>query len=266
MSSGFRIGRWAGLAALLALAACDLGRAPEQGNGPAPAPPPGNELVETDAKAPPAEPELDRESLLIAAVRARSAAAIGTDAREVQRALDGRRFTFRIRLGCTLAQSETDEGVARYDPALRRVVLTVAPDLTDDDPVAAAMAGDDFEASEGFWIRDPWLLAPHCAAGQAGAPPVGIAQFFTADEPRAARRSGRPYEAREEFREGEAPEAGDWELVFTGRLQRLGDGRVIQCRESVPGTPPACIISARFDLVEIVNRRRGSRLAEWRAG
>ncbi len=264
MSLRISIARWAGLSALLALTACEIGTAPEAGNG-LQAPPPANLQNQAIAAPPPPEPLLDREALLIAAIRARSAAATGVDDRESQAPLDGRRFSFRIPLGCDLVEGAAADGAARHDPTTRRVALSVAAELTAEHPLAKAIAGDTFEAVEGFWIADPWLLAPHCGPGDAGAAPIGIAQFFTAEDPRGGRRSGRPYEAREDYREGETPAAGDWELVLAGRLRKIGE-RVFHCQVSADGAPPACIISARFDQVEIVNRRTGARLAEWRAG
>lgn len=216
-------------------------------------------------------PPADRAELLLAAFKARSAAATGQDDREEQGALDGRPFSFRIRLGCGLdaggaERADGSRADAEFNAETRRVSLSALPDLNAETPVAAAIAGDAFEAVEGFWIADPWLLAAHCAAAGASAGPVGIAQFFTADEPRTMRREGRPYQAREQLPEGSAPEAGSWELVLTGRLTKIGDGRVVQCRAENPGAPPACIISVRFDRVEIVNHRTGGQLAQWRAG
>lgn len=211
------------------------------------------------------EPPMDRAALLTAVFKARSAAATGSDDMAEQAALDGKTFTFRVRLGCTLQAPGTADAAATWDPETRRVELSARRDLTIADPVAAAIAGDAFEAVEGFWVPDAWVLAPHCGNRGPGGANVAIAQFFTADDPRTARQEGRPYRAREELPEGATPEAGSWDLVVHGRLNKIGDGRVIVCREPTPGAAPACIVSARFDRVEIVNHRTSTQLAEWRA-
>lgn len=239
----------------------------------------------------PEEP-LDREAVLMAAIGARSAAATGSDDKAAQAQLDGKRFEFRIALGCTFASAGEKGASATYDAERRRVELSVRPDALLADPaVAAAAAG--FEAAEGFWIADPWLLAAHCAGAApqpapatgetaAAAPATGtgtpappearpggvaLVQFFTADEPRTERRGGRPYEAGETLAEGSpAPAPGSWELVLSGRLQALGDGRVVACQAAGPGAPPACVVSVRFDRVAIEKRPSGERLAEWGGG
>jgi len=255
--------RYAVPPALLLLAACEM--RPFQPPQNEAEPPPAN--IATPAPAPTAaapEPLLDREAILVAAIRARSAAMTGADDRAAQAALDGRRFAFRIRLGCGLSQAP--DAPVRFDPATRRVELNIVPDLTAESPVAAAIVADGYEAVEGFWVADPWVLTPHCGSGASAAVPVGIAQFFSAEEPRTARRDGRPYQARQDFAGGGLPGPGDWELVLTGRLARLADGRAIQCRAPNPEQGPVCIVSVRFDQVEMSTRHSGLQLAQWRSG
>ena len=227
----------------------------------APVPAPG---IELGPQAP-----LDRERLLMLVYRARSAAAAGTDDREVQAAFDGTRFTFRIRLGCTFDPASPPGSLtARFDRQARRVELSAAPDIDLDQPVVAQVAGSGFEAAEGLWVPQPWLLEPACTTVQTGqAPSVGLVQFFTADDARTSRRQGRAYVAREELPEdASAPVTGSWDLVLSGRLQKLPDERVIECRSAQPGAAPACIVSVRFDSVAIENIGTGARLAEWRGG
>jgi hypothetical protein len=240
---------------------------------------------ETADKAPIALPQperpLDREGVLIAAIRARSAAAAGADDRAAQAELDGKRFEFRIVLGCNLAAAGQAGADAIYDAERRRVELSVRPDAALTDPAVAAAAAGGYEAAEGFWIAEPWLLVPHCVGA---APPVGtgpapadgeaaamraggvaLVQYFTPAEPRSQRRNGRPYAAGQTLAEGSAaPEPGSWQLVLSGRLQALGQsGKVIACQPVGPGAAPACTISVRFDRVAIEKRTSGERLAEW---
>jgi hypothetical protein len=160
----------------------------------------------------------------------------------------------------------------------------------------AAIAGDAFEAAEGFWVPRPWLLQPGCPvvppptapaqpaeAGTAKNPPseaakakvapqpvaqqrVGIAQFFSDTDSRTLRRDGRPYEATKVLEIGQAPSAQGYDLVLSGRLKRLPNGRVIRCRVERPDLPPQCIVSASFDRVWIERPDTKESLAEWNAG
>jgi hypothetical protein len=157
------------LAVLIGLSACEA--AQRGGNEAAPAAPVENAA----APGPLAEPDrpLDRSAVLLAVVRARSAAAAGSDDAALQRELDGRRFEFRIRLGCTLAGPSTAGAQAVYDPEKRQVELSVGPDLTLASPLLAAAAAGQFEAAEGFAVAEPWLLVPHCIGG-AAAPVVPV--------------------------------------------------------------------------------------------
>jgi hypothetical protein len=214
------------------------------------------------------EPALDREALLLAAVRARSAAATGTDDREAQAALDRRRFEFRIRIGCNIfAPGAPESAEARYDAEGRRVLLRVAPDVSADRAAVAGIAGEGVEAVEGFWVPRPWLLTPSCAGAAPGASQIGLAQFFTAQDSRTARRDGRAYEIAAPLPEGAtAPAAGSWDLVLRGRLRKWGGDRVIVCRPASEGAVPACLISVQFDDVSIEETGSGRSLGNWGRG
>lgn len=266
---------------LPALNGCE--RAPPQQNA--------QPAVENKAAPPPIslpapEPPLQREALLLAVVRARSAAAAGTDDRAAQAELDGKRFELRLRFCGIAAPPLEAEAEARralapakandsdaapagltgaYAPEDRRIALRAAPNLTLGEAAAASLAADAYEGVEGFWIPHPWLLTPGCPDTAAGERSVGIAQFFTADQSRAGRRDGRAYEARQTLPEGAAPDGMAWDLVLRGRLRPLRDGRVILC-VPVPGGMPACILSAEFERVTIENATSGEQLAEWGRG
>ena len=211
---------------------------------------------------------LNREALLLAVIRARSAAATGVDDRPAQRQLDRHRFEFRIRLGCNiLAPGAPDNVEARYDEETRRVLLRAAPDLSLESPIVAAVAGEGGEAVEGFWIRDSWILTPSCAVTSSGAPEIGIAQFFTAQDARTEQRDGRAYEIAAPLAEDAAtPTAGSWDLVLSGRLRKWGDGRVILCRPAGEGARPTCIISVEFDNFSVVDVATNRPIASWRRG
>jgi len=95
---------------------------------------------------------------------------------------------------------------------------------------------------------------------------VGIAQFFSETDSRTLRRDGRPYEATKSLAEGQAPSPQGYDLVLSGRLKRLPDGRVIACRVEQAEQPPQCIVSADFDRVWIERPDTKETIAEWSAG
>lgn len=218
---------------------------------------------------PPAPLMLDRQALLIEAFKARSAAATGDAVSGEQEELDNRRFTFRIRLACSFAPKGSD-GMreAVFDAEARRVSLSIAPDISLDIPFVAGTAGEGVEAAEGFWVRRPWLLTPSCAGdGEQAAREIGLVQYYSAEEPRTARRGGRPYEATVTLAEGtEATAPGSWDLVLAGRLRKRPDGRVISCRPPAEGAVPACLVSVEFENVAIEEVATGAIVARWERG
>ena len=266
------------LAGLAVLAGC-RGSEPAE---PAPTPSPTAALPQL----PQAEPPLDRRALLLAVGQAASDFALGRDDLERQRRLHGRRFEVALRFGC-----EGDESASRqwtFDERTRVLRLNVDPDVTARTPAVAALGFEEFEAVEGFWIRQPWLLEAGCPArpappaaadeeeeGETGdepqepsaepAPYIGLAHFFTAQDSRTQRREGRGYRATVRLGPDEAPSASGYVLVLSGRFDRLPDGRAIACTPSGGGGPPACIVSVTFDHVRL-RRPDGVQLAEWSRG
>ncbi len=107
--------------------------------------------------------------------------------------------------------------------------------------------------------------------GEAPAAPaalsrsVGIAQFFTATGPRTLRRSGRPYQATKRLQAGEEP-TGGFDLVISGRLAPLPDGRVIACTRAASGERPSCVISVEFGKVAIERADTHEQIAQWGSG
>lgn len=256
-----------------------------------------NNIVQQLPTVPVVEKPLDREQLLLSTLRAASAFAAGADDNAIQRRLDGKRFELRLRFGCGEPGMHEQSRSWRFDVKARALRLKVAPDISSDDPVAAAIAGDAFETVEGFWLRRPWLLTPACpptqpaeelsAGGQAPAkvpapqpetaedrPPapaassrrVGIAQFFTEDHSRTTRRRQRPYESTRVLDQGQAPSAVGYDFVLSGRLRALPDRRVIACTSDGPQVPPSCIISVDIDRAWIERPDNRQLIAEWTGG
>ena len=224
---------------------------------------------------PVAEKPLDRSALLIAAAKAGSATALGADDLADQRDLDGKTFEVKIRFGCVSDADQADQKKTgpfnvRFDPKDRTLRVRAAPDLTLDTPQVAL---EGVEHVEGFWMRRPWLLAPGCPRGSPAsdgdAPAkfeqrVGIAQLSTSADDRTVRRDGRPYEATKVLEEGALPSARGYDLVLSGRVKKLPDGRVIACRVSGIDAPPECVISAQFDRVRIQTPDGKTTLGDWR--
>jgi hypothetical protein len=246
-----------------------------------------NNIAEELPTLPAVEAPLDRERLMLATIRAASAFAAGADDSAAQRELDGKRFELRIRFGCGPADSQDESRGWRFDETKRTLRLRLTPDISAEDPVAAAIAAEEFEGVEGLWLHRPWLLTSACprtpppAPGQVDEsesvpdqPPeesagsavwkVGIAQFFSATDSRTARRRQRPYESTKVLDEGQRPSGQGYDFVVSGRIRALPDRRVIACAFNDTGAPPACIISVHVDRTWIERPDNRELLAEWR--
>jgi hypothetical protein len=242
------------------------------------------------------EQPIGREQLLLAAEHAASDFAAGIDDGQQQKDLAGRKFEFRIRFGCEAPPAEAKDTAFGWsvDKDSGALKVRAAPTLSAKDPQVRALAGDAFETVEGFWVRQPWLLSATCprkavaAEGQAPEPndkqpavesktpekvtgqpaplpTLGIAQFFTATDPRTLRRSGRPYEATKKLDDGDAP-SGGFDLLITGRLVALPDGKVIACTLTPSGGRPSCVVSVEFGQVSIERADTHEQLAQWGSG
>ena len=220
------------------------------------------------------EPPLDRERLLLAVVRARSAQAAGLDDREAQAELDGDRFELRVRFGCGAPPEATPlaNPTLRHDADARTITIKATPDIGLADPLVAALGGEGIEAAEGFWIPRPWILQPACPTGQAtsavlGPARVGLAQFFTEQDSRVGRRDERAYSTILRLEEGQDPARPlGYDLIITGRLRAGPQGGVIRCLSPDPNAIPTCLIGAEFEQVRLIDVERGNELARWSRG
>ena len=97
-------------------------------------------------------------------------------------------------------------------------------------------------------------------------PRIGIAQFFTDQDPRTRRRDMRPYEARHTLAEGKAISSQGYNLVLAGRLRGLPGRGAIHCSATGPDSPPECIVSAEFLRVWIEQPETGEVIAQWGGG
>ena len=202
-----------------------------------------------------------------------------------------------IAQGSEPAPAQAAPFTVRFNEQDRTLRVRAAPDLTLDDRRIAALAGERIEAVEGFWMRKPWLLTPGCPVSPAAPPDesreteeseesarsktaddppvqervaaepgqrVGLAQFFTATDPRTGRRDGRAYEATKVLDADEQLSRQGYDLVLSGRLRRLEGGRVIACTVASSEAPPDCVVSAEFDRVRIEAPGAKKIIAEWR--
>lgn len=258
---------------MLLLAAC--GSEPPQRDAGEGARVPANLAEPSPPALPTVEQPLTRRDLVLAATEAASDLVTGTDDAERQQRLNGRSFSFRIRL-CEGAPSRDR---LTYDRDERVLRIAVTPDLAANDSVAAAVGAGKFEAVEGFWVPYPWLLQASCppaaanreaereaAPPTAGAPAeerptLGLAEFFMSDMARTTQRGGRPFSVTRRLEEGSQP--GPVDLVLRGRLTPLPDAKVINCVATAPMLPPQCIISVSMDSVRLEWAESGELLAEW---
>jgi hypothetical protein len=98
------------------------------------------------------------------------------------------------------------------------------------------------------------------------APTIGIAQFFTSEDPRSRRRGTRPYQAAHTLKEGQALSSQGYNLVLSGRLRALPGRGVIHCIPRNPDAPPQCLVSAEFLRVWIEQPDTRDVIAEWGSG
>lgn len=280
-----RLPRLFAFVSIALLGACEQSEDTAAPNGP-----PTTSIAEA---LPAVDPPLDRSALLLAVSRAASDFATGRDATARQRNLDGRLFEVGLRFGCSGETIPTRSW--SFDETSRVLRVRVEHELTIDAPEIQGLGLDGFEAIEGFWIQRPWLLDAACPAVEptrdstdttasteevddrdeaapaaepataAPSPRVGIAHFYTADDSRTLRRDSRAFQATRKLAAGIEPSRDGYNLVLSGRLSRMPDGRVIACAGRDPDRPPTCVVSVTFDRVAL-RQPDGELVAEWSSG
>jgi hypothetical protein len=259
------------LAALLSVATLCACKARDDAEQAAPAPPVEVADKDPDVIALPA-PALDRAGLLGAVAQAASAHAAGADDSAAQAALDGRRFAIRLRFGCRGPAGEASRDALRWRAkSATSLEITATPDLSLDAPELAGAVTQTVEAVEGFWLARPWLLSDACPAPRKGAQPspvapdhsVGIAQYYTAEDSRTERRSGRPYVSTAPLEAGAPLPQDGYCLLLEGRLQAWPGGRPIHCAATPAAARPSCIVSVRLDRVAFTRPGSGAVVDEW---
>jgi hypothetical protein len=243
-------------------------------------------VADVVAEIPRAQPPMDRAAFLDTMRVAASAFAAGLEDREQQAELNNRRFTIRLPFACDGPSDSASDAPLRMilRPDGRSIELRVAPDLDAaaaglSPPSEPSLDENAIQAVEGFWIDQPWLLADRCPAPKpappaakttpadtAEPPPtVGIAHYFSGADSRVSRRSGRDYSKVVSLPEGTSVPTG-LVLVIEGRMRQWPGGKVIRCRHTGAGRPPACIAAAAIDRVTVERLDDSSILAEWTTG
>ena len=208
---------------------------------------------------------LDRQSLIIAALHAMTNAALGHDDAAAQHDLRGRKFAVRIRFGCP-GVTDPDRSWS-YDARKKVLRVKVRSSLTDQALPTSDLLAKEYQGAVGFLLGRPWLLEPGCPAGgfaaaAPDAPAIALAQLFT-DADSRVQRPRADYALTKGIEPNEQPGDG-LDLVVSGRLAELADGRPIHCAAKTGA--PACIVSARIDRVAIENPASGELLGEWGSG
>lgn len=210
-----------------------------------------------------AAPKVDREQLIFDAMRALSAAALGQNDAKAQAGLKGREFELRMRFGCPGLPTTPSRSLS-YDEQKHVLRAQVRANVAAEGVPASDLLLKGYEGVAGFIVEKPLLLSAGCPAPQfgtlsTGEPTIAVAQLFTADDSRV-QRPEPSYEITKAIDESAKPTLG-LDLVASGRLAELSDGRVIHC--AFADGPPACLVAAKFDRIAIENPADGSVLGEW---
>jgi hypothetical protein len=189
------------------------------------------------------DPPFDREGLIIAALKAGSAAALGADDQRDQAQLKGKKFQVRMRFGCS-SDGPGAKGGWTYDEKAGVLRVKLKPDFDPASDLAKALLAEGFESVAGFSFRQPWLLSAGCPAGgtPVTAEPqqrLAIVQLLTEEDSRVQRLQ-ESYEVVKDLDPARVPQKG-LDLVLEGRFELLADGRAIHCTTAT--SPPNCIIT-----------------------
>lgn len=221
-----------------------------------------NQALRTAEPLPKPEAPLDREGLILAVLRAATAAALGQNDAKAQSVLKGRRFEVRIRFGCSGDDPKAPSGWT-FDAAKSVLRTRVRADVDSNAPPASDLLQGEYEGAVGFTLRRPWMLTDGCPdpkfAPMADGPAMTVMQLFTSSDSRVQRPESS-YEAVAQVKEDQLPTQG-LNLVLSGRLEPFADERAIRC--AATDGAPACIVSSVIDRVSIEDPVRGDVLGEW---
>ena len=263
------------------------------GRSTAPAPPPA---IISPMPAPVAAPVvsetpvarvLSRTDIIAMANAAADATSSGAKMPESASAAEGSRFEIELPFGCDgpAAEDSRDPFQWRYDAKSSSLRVSVAPAAFDpqewlgeptSEAASIAPPAAREEAIEGFWIARPWSSRETCESASAPAAPLGIdavtipgqtlglAQIFTDEDSRNARRGGKPYESVRRMDEDDLKIDKGLRVRLRGRIGRFPDGEAVRCRQPAGKEQrPVCLVAVTFDDVAIENPSTQETIATW---
>ncbi|MCP8892628.1 hypothetical protein [Sphingomonas faeni] len=256
-------------------------------------PPPAVTPAPAPVSAPVVVPEapvarvLSRADIIEIANAAADATSSGAKMPERVAAAESAQFEVDLPFGCDgpVAENSREPFRWRYDTASSSLRISVAPAVFDPGEWLGTPASDDGgttpptaseEAIEGFWIARPWSSRGTCEAGSPTTAPLGIdavtlpgqtlglAQIFTDEGSKNARRGGKPYESVRRIGENDLKIDQGLRVRLRGRVARFPDGSSVRCRQ--PGGKdqrPVCLVAVSFDDVSIENPSTQDVIATW---
>jgi len=264
------------------------------GRGSAPSPPPAvasPAAVPVAKKMPvpeaPAARILSRSDLIGIANAAADATSSGVQLPEGVSAAEGSRFEIDLPFGCDGPVSEGSREAFqwRYDAKSSSLRVSVTPAVFDasewmKEPSPglenAIPSADQKEAIEGFWLARPWSSQGTCESGSPSVAPLGIdavtlpgqtlglAEVFSGEGSRTARRGGKPYESVRRIAESDLKIDQGLRVRLTGRIARFPDGSTVRCRQPAgKDQRPVCLVAVSFDDVAIENPSTKELIATW---
>jgi len=235
----------------------------------------------------PAARILSRADIIAIANSAADATSSGTKMPQSANPTDGTRFEIALPFGCDgpAAEDSRQPFQWRYDEKSSSLRVSVAPAVFDPQEWLGELSseagrskspGEREEAIEGFWIARPWSSLETCEAGAAHSAPLGIdavtlpgqtlglAQIFTSEDSRNARRGGKPYESVRRMDKNDLNIDQGLRVRLRGRIARFPDKSTVRCRQPAGKEQrPVCLVAVSFDEVVIENPSTQETIATW---
>jgi len=235
----------------------------------------------------PAARILSRGNIIAIANAAADATSSGVQLPESAPVAEGSRFAVDLPFGCDGPTGEDSREAFqwRYDAKSSSLRVGVAPTVFDagewlDEPSSSVdnvmPAATRKEAIEGFWIARPWSSRGTCESGLPTVAPLGIeavtlpgqtlglAEIFTDEGSKSARRGGKPYESVRRMGEADLKIDQGLRVRLSGRIARFPDGSTVRCRQPAgKDQRPVCLVAVSFDDVAIENPSTKETIATW---
>jgi len=235
----------------------------------------------------PAARILSRSDIIAIANAAADASSSGSQLSESASAAEGSRFEVDLPFGCDgpAVEDSREAFQWRYDAKSSSLRVSVVPAVFEasewlgepsSDVGNAMPTATRGEALEGFWIARPWSSRGTCESGGSTAIPLGIdavtlpgqtlglAEIFTEEGSRSARRGGKPYESVRRMDATDLKIDQGLRVRLSGRIARFPNGSTVRCRQPAgKDQRPVCIVAVSFDDVAIENPSTKETIATW---